>query len=652
MENRCFGCMKIKTGSPVCGHCGYDETAGNAPHQLPLGTELNGQYRIGRVLGQGGFGITYLGWDTFLETPVAIKEYYPGSTVMRECEYSLNVSCGGGEQAERFEKNKARFLREAKAIARLREEPEIVKVGNYFLANNTAYIVMEYVDGQDLKHYVQDRSGRLTPEETFRLFRPILAALEKVHNSGLVHRDISPDNIMLLPDGGVKLIDFGAVRDVQNPAIDAPLTKSTEAILKQGYAPIEQYQKRGALGPWTDIYALCATMYYCITGQVPMDAPERVLGDEEFSWRQIPGLTQRQAAALDKAMALLPKDRIRSARELEAALFEAPIPEPTPEPAPEPKPEPDTKLSHDPPPKKKWWIWMLVLLAAGAVVLLLAGNGNEEAVPVTETTVPTVPVQTVETTAETEPEQTVTEDALQVMEVPDDRWVANVLKADNVGTGQTPVYGSRIRKAQIVSVTFYDSLDKASSSAWDVSQGKDGTVLAWVSGNGQEYDLYLAAEGGINGSVAAQGLFQDYTNLKLVRFNGHFHTEQARSLRNFFSGCTALVSVDVSSLNTAAVEDFSGMFRGCEALESLDLSTFDTGNAQTMSRMFSGCKALRQLDLSSFDTAAVTDMSEMFRHCTLEPQLSNFDFSAVRAYGQFMDEGATVDGEPWQKLFD
>ena len=657
MQDRCYGCMKPKTEYAVCPHCGWEETAENGPHQLPMGTLLNGQYRIGKVLGQGGFGITYLGWDEFLETPVAVKEYYPGSTVMRECAYSLDVSCGGGEQAARFEKNKDRFLREAKAIARLQDEPEIVKVSNFFQENNTAYLVMEYVDGQELKHYVKDKGGKLSVEETFELFRPILKALGKVHEAGLVHRDISPDNIMLLPGGGVKLIDFGAVRDVQNPGAETPLTKSTEAILKQGYAPIEQYQKRGALGPWTDVYALCATMYYCITGQVPMDAPERVLGDEEFTWHRIPGLTQQQADALDKGMALLPKDRLKNTLALEAALFgaeeTAEEQEPLPVPPPQPKPEPEDFLSHDPKPKKKWWLLAIPVILVAAVLIFAQPKKTAEAPP-PETTTATQP-QT--TAAVTEPEELAAAwvpETEETAPAEDDRWKENVLKKDNVGTGQTPVYGSRVRKAQIVSVTFYDSLSKASSSSWDVSQEKDGSVLAWVSGNGQEYDLYLAAEGGINGCLAAQSMFQDYTNLKLVRFNGHFHTDQAESLHNFFAGCKALVNLDVSSLNTAAVKDFSGMFQGCVALEKLDLRCFDTGKAQTMGKMFSGCKALTQLDVSSFDTSGVADMSEMFYNCPgeLSVDISNFDFSAVRAYGRFMDEGRTINGEPWQKRFE
>ncbi|MGN0976467.1 MAG: serine/threonine protein kinase, partial [Faecousia sp.] len=312
-EKRCYGCMKLKKNSPICEHCGYDDRQTNAPHQLPGGTVLKEQYLVGKVLGQGGFGITYLGWDLYLDIPVAVKEYYPAGVVMRDTTVTLDVVSSSGDEGARFRNNKERFLREAKMLARFSQVPEIVQVKNFFLANNTAYIVMEYVEGTTLKQYVADHGGRLSAEETLSILRPVIEALCKVHKAGLVHRDISPDNIMMLPSGGVKLLDFGAVRDVGEASVDKPLTKSTEAILKQGYAPIEQYQKHGSLGPWTDVYALCATIYYCLTGQVPPDAPERLLGYEDLNLREkVPALSEDQAKALEHGMALRAEQRTDS----------------------------------------------------------------------------------------------------------------------------------------------------------------------------------------------------------------------------------------------------------------------------------------------------------------------------------------------------
>ena len=181
---------------------------------------------------------------------------------------------------------------------------------------------MEYVEGTTLKQYVADHGGKLSAEETLSILRPVIEALCKVHKAGLVHRDISPDNIMMLPSGGVKLLDFGAVRDVGEAAVDKQLTKSTEAILKQGYAPIEQYQKRGSLGPWTDVYALCATIYYCLTGEVPPDAPERLLGYEDLDLKEkVPSLSEDQAKALEHGMTLRAEQRTDSMDALYRELF-------------------------------------------------------------------------------------------------------------------------------------------------------------------------------------------------------------------------------------------------------------------------------------------------------------------------------------------
>ena len=390
---RCYGCMKLKKNSPVCEHCGYDERETNAPHQIPAGTVLKEQYLVGKALGQGGFGITYLGWDVYLDIPVAIKEYYPSGMVMRESSQSTTVACGAGEMGSRFQENRKRFLREAKALARFSNVPQIVQVNNYFLANNTAYIVMEYVEGITLKQHVKNHGGKLSAEETFGLLRPIIEALGKVHETGLVHRDISPDNIMLLPNGGVKLIDFGAVRDVQNADAEQPLTKSTEAILKQGFAPIEQYQKRGSLGPWTDVYALCATIYYCLTGQVPPDAPERVLGEIAVDWAGIPGLTQQQAAALEQGMELFPKKRTQSMKALWEALYPKPAEPLTVESGPEEQQTvaEETEMVSPPPPAPtprkipKAAIAAVaavgIVLAAAAGWFLLRPSGREPVEP-------------------------------------------------------------------------------------------------------------------------------------------------------------------------------------------------------------------------------------------------------------------------------
>lgn len=393
-QKRCYGCMRLKDDQPVCPHCGYDERTQNDIHQLPTGTVLKEQYLIGRVLGQGGFGITYLAWDLYLDTPVAVKEYFPKEVVMRECSVSTNVSICTTDGETRFRNNKERFLREAKMLARFSQTPEIVQVRNFFLANNTAYIVMEYVEGITLKQYVADQGGKLSVEETMSILRPILRALAMVHKAGLIHRDISPDNIMLLPGGGAKLLDFGAVRDVANGS-----SASTEAILKRGFAPIEQYQKRGNLGPWTDVYAMSATIYYCVTGEVLLDSPDRLLEYEDLDLsKKAPQLPEYQCRALEHGLQLRTENRTASVEALYRELFPENVPAPEPsKPAPKGKKQPVKKGAPKKEPEKKapvlkiagWEVpaqvrrWLLpgaaAVLAVAAICIaavLIAGNAQ------------------------------------------------------------------------------------------------------------------------------------------------------------------------------------------------------------------------------------------------------------------------------------
>ena len=386
-EHRCYGCMQLHDGD-FCPHCGWPVGKNNEVHQLSVGTLLHGQYEIGRVLGQGGFGITYLGWDRQLGAAVCIKEYFPSHAVSRDCTVSAQVRCHTEAGAESFRLSKERFLREGRVLARFRDIPEIVSVYGSFEENDTVYIVMEYIKGMDLAHYVNHRGGRLSAEETFKILKPVMEALAQVHRSELVHRDIAPDNLMLHPRGGAKLLDFGAARMVENADVDKGLDRSTEAIVKHGFAPMEQYQTRGNLGPWTDVYAMCATVYYCLTGQIPPEATTRLMGESSFSWATVPGLTDRQRTVLERGMAVLPKDRYRSMEELLDGLFgNAPMAmtytEPVhaaPQPpvyAPQPPvyaPQAPAYVPQAPAPKKRNKLVPILAGVLVAVALLVGGT--------------------------------------------------------------------------------------------------------------------------------------------------------------------------------------------------------------------------------------------------------------------------------------
>ena len=319
-QKRCHACMQIVSGA-VCEHCGYNMNTPSPRHHLAAGTVLNGQYYIGRALGQGGFGITYFAWDLNLDTPVAIKEYYPAGYVHRDNLQSQEV-VGNQQTNHLFQNGKEYFLREAKSLAKLATVPEIVHIRTYFQANGTAYIVMEYITGMPLHKYVMNRGYRISVGETLSILKPVMEALARVHDANLIHRDISPDNIMLMPNGKVKLLDFGAARSSENADPSKALPKSTQAVAKHGYTPVEQYQTRGALGPWTDVYALCATFFFCITGSSPTSAMDRMVYQQNFDWANLaPELNAYQVATLNRGLALNPKDRIGSVRELFRGLY-------------------------------------------------------------------------------------------------------------------------------------------------------------------------------------------------------------------------------------------------------------------------------------------------------------------------------------------
>ena len=276
-------------------------------HCLRKGTRLIGRYTIEGVLGQGGFGITYLGIDELHEKKVAIKEFFPQGIVTRNIEYQDTVTVTFVGEKDNYEKGKERFLKEARTMAKFSKDEGIVKALDFFEINNTAYIVMEYLEGITLKQYLRENQ-RIAPEDLIELLVPLIESLDEIHSQGMIHRDISPDNIMVLPDGRIKLMDFGAARDYTEFG-----EKSLSIVLKPGYAPPEQYQTHGVQGPWTDIYALCATMYKCITGENPPDAINRLVDDhlKKISAFGIPVLPQIEEAII-KGMSVAAKDRYQN----------------------------------------------------------------------------------------------------------------------------------------------------------------------------------------------------------------------------------------------------------------------------------------------------------------------------------------------------
>ena len=315
----CMRCMSAlpRTGV-VCPACGaHAEELENETNQLPVGSILAGKYLAGCVLGQGGFGITYIGWDLNLGIKLAIKEYYPEGLVGRDSKTQSSVIPLKGEKGTYFLRGRDKFVEEARTLAKFAGDPGIVSVHDFFNENGTAYIVMDFVEGKTLKQIAEERNGKLTFKETLRYLLPVMGSLGNVHQAGLLHRDISPDNIIVTPEGRAVLLDFGAAR-----RISAMGEHSNTINVKHGYAPEEQYRTHGEQGPWTDVYALCATIYRLTTGRTPTPAPDRVMSDSLLPPPNALGadLTLAQQAAIMKGLAIRGQNRQQSMRELKDQL--------------------------------------------------------------------------------------------------------------------------------------------------------------------------------------------------------------------------------------------------------------------------------------------------------------------------------------------
>ena len=319
-NNLCPHCMREiqKNGKGTCPYCGFDDTyAPELTHQLRPFTVLNGKYLVGSVLGEGGFGITYIGYDLNLELRIAIKEFYPNGFCRRESSVTNTLSSYGGSQGESFEKWRSRFVKEAKSLAKCTNLSGIVGVKDFFEENNTAYIVMEYLEGQTLKEYLNRQGGKLPVGQALQALEPVMVSMSQVHRAGIIHRDISPDNIMITTDGMMKLLDFGAAVDLMKEE-----ERSLSIMLKPGYAPEEQYRTKGKLGPWSDVYALAATIYKCITGITPPEAMERMREDHLAAPGSL-GINMPPSveAALLKGMSVYADNRYQTMDEFHHALM-------------------------------------------------------------------------------------------------------------------------------------------------------------------------------------------------------------------------------------------------------------------------------------------------------------------------------------------
>ncbi len=306
----CPNCFRVDGyAQKCCSYCGYREMQGREQQALPKGEWLENRYLLGRVLGVGGFGITYLAYDRQRKIRCAIKEYFPVEWSARS--YQTKRITPNGDSVLPYENGIQLFIEEANLIMGLRKEQAVVDVFDFFETNGTVYMVMEYIEGVTLSSYMREHQKVLPPDEAGRMLEQLSEALLGIHQAMLLHRDISPDNIIRKYNGEFKLIDFGSTR-----AYAPDGRNSFSVLVKPGFAPIEQYSKSGEQGPWTDIYSLAATYYYALTGKKIPSAPERELGEKIIPLRQfVPALAERIERTIMRALSVDYRKRQRSMQE-------------------------------------------------------------------------------------------------------------------------------------------------------------------------------------------------------------------------------------------------------------------------------------------------------------------------------------------------
>ncbi|MCD8159207.1 MAG: serine/threonine protein kinase [Clostridiales bacterium] len=313
--NYCDYCFEpLAAPDAVCSKCGLTKEKYHTDiGLLEPGTNLMGKYIVGRVLGRGGFGATYLAFSSATGGRVALKEYFSTGLAQRS-RGEKKVSIISADKHEVFSKGAKRFYEEAKIMSKFNHNENVVSVYEFFYTNETAYYSMEYLEGIDLKGYTARKGGRISQEEALSIMKGVVNALMVVHSTGTLHRDISPDNIYICTDGKVKLIDFGAAKQVVGEQ-----SQSLSVILKQGFAPVEQYQKGGKQGFWTDIYALGVSIYYALTGRIPDDAMSR-LEQPNIEFDPKINIAPEFKAVINKCLKIKINERYQSTVELSSAL--------------------------------------------------------------------------------------------------------------------------------------------------------------------------------------------------------------------------------------------------------------------------------------------------------------------------------------------
>lgn len=696
----CIRCMRPIVNGAYCTYC---ESKGNTnredPYALPCGEMLqDGKYLIGRVMGKGGFGITYLGMQMNIGQKVAIKEYCPRHNVVRDA----NASTLTWNTTERERRDNCNaFVSEARAMAKAGSIPNVVRVNDIVEENNTAYIVMQFIEGRTLKEEVE-RSGAMTAIDCVCLLRPVIHALGEIHRKGMLHRDVSPDNIMIDTRGDVWLLDLGAAKGTGSTVAEENSGFAAQLLVKPGYSPPEQYEPNGNVGPWTDVYSMCATIYFCLTGKHPPDVRKRETGQALF----LPsGIEKPFVRALFAGLRMKTDERIYGMDDLEKE-FDNALGEAVKSELVAGKKTAYTLPNQDSASSSS--TFTMTVEPIETAVLWSDQKRKADTTPKYEPVFtvnnPEVPISTKQEiqqnrqkTVRKKPWKTIalTLAAILVLSaivciVSSFRISShNMLREDNpfneiniegweslwdvvtiMGkVNDYPVFGSKYKRSEIDSIHFVGTLKDAPEDKWNVSSNGNA-VFAWVQKiDTGLYALYIGAEGGVVAPKNCAGLFAGYNNVKNIEFGNTFRVNPANNLQGMFYNCCSLSELDVSRISTGRAEDMSWMFFACSELQNinvsklhtwnaknmramfafctniqtLDLKKWKTGKVVDMSLMFSCCYSLENVNVSNFDTRNVTNMDAMFESCNSleELDISSFDYSSVQSADDFVNRFTT-----------
>lgn len=664
-------------------------------------------WKIGECIGKGGHGVVYkIEREVFGDVERNALKIIKVPADPEEVEYLRSGGMDDRSITDTLFSQVSDIINEYKMMMRFRDNPNIVHCDDFRYIRHKDGIGWDILIKMELLIPLLKALDQVQSEQQIVQFGISLCnALVACQDEKIIHRDIKPQNIFVSPSGTFKLGDFGIARTMEHT------THATAGIGTYSYMAPE-VAKGEKYGPTVDIYSLGLVMYWLLNERrgpflpLPPEPVTYALTDaarmRRYSGEAIlppkNGSKQLQEIVL-KACAFDPQARYQTAREMMKALQNAAnsmgansnnsddISERTvkdnitqfakfstgaekaetvsgtpkePEEVQPPRFSPEKRRKGNQQghlvsiQKKRTRLKLIHILGLTAglltVIILMLSirsiNGKQGSVDGSAYTDPIVEASAPTSTAGAS-------------------WEENILMQDAVDTviplggyrssvQMESVFGSKLYRGDISSVTFKSTLNSVPSESWDVSEAQDGSVQAWVEPNSNgQYDLYLAAEGGINGKNACRDLFCGYANLTKINFNNSFHTEEAEDMSRMFYGCMRLEQLDLSQIRTDSAVSTSEMFAICWGLESIDLSGFDTSKVKDMSGMFSQCDNLIDLDITPLETFNVTDVSYMFYRCPVASNLDlrNFDTSKVNSFSLFMDEGVTVDGHPWEDLF-